>query len=227
MHERVFKREIITLLQTATLPKIHDTLRQYDEQQLLNPLFSGICRSEEQLRWHAIVAMGPVVARLADRNMEAARVVMRRIMWSLNDESGGIGWGAPEAMAEILSSHDGLAEEYTHVLVSFMREDGFFIEYEPLQRGLMWGLGRLAESRAKLLIAKGAVTYLLPYLSSGDAAVRGLAARALGRLDGANSFAAFAPLLDDERSVAYWRDSRMVEEKVCDMARLARETASA
>lgn len=25
--------------------------------------------------------------------MDSARIVMRRLMWSLNDESGGIGWG--------------------------------------------------------------------------------------------------------------------------------------
>lgn len=127
MRERALKKKILDLLQTESLPDIHAVLRQYDEQRLLNSLFSGICRSDERLKWHAVAAMGPVVARLADREMEAARVVMRRFMWSLNDESGGIGWGAPEAMAEILVCHDGLAEEYTHVLVSFMREDGFFL----------------------------------------------------------------------------------------------------
>jgi hypothetical protein len=46
--------------------------------------------------------MGEVMAHLADKDMESARVIMRRLMWSLNDESGGIGWGAPEAMGEIV-----------------------------------------------------------------------------------------------------------------------------
>ena len=31
-------------------------------------------------------------------------------MWTLNDESGGIGWGSPEVMGEILAAHKGLAE---------------------------------------------------------------------------------------------------------------------
>jgi hypothetical protein len=95
--------------------------------------------------------MGVTVARLANQDMEAARIVMRRFMWSLNDESGGIGWGAPEAMAECLASHAGLAGEYTKILVSFMREDGFYLELPSLQRGLMWGIGRLAQVRPQLL----------------------------------------------------------------------------
>jgi len=43
-----------------------------------------------------------------------------------------------------------LAEEYLHMLVSYMREDGpkafqdgNFIELPMLQRGLLWGIGRL------------------------------------------------------------------------------------
>lgn len=221
MGERALKQKILVLLQTGSLAEIHAGLRGYDEQQLLNSLFSGICRSEEVLRWHAVAAMGPVVGRLADREMEAARVVMRRFMWSLNDESGGIGWGAPEAMAEILACHQGLAEEYAHVLVSFMREDGFFLEYEPLQRGLMWGLARLAAARPDLLRAKGAVRYLLPYLESEDDTVRGLAARTLGLLGVGEAVEPLTVLADDQGLVRYWHDDGLVTERVCDLARKA------
>ncbi len=221
MRERVLKQKITELLRTATLSELHAALRGYDEQQLLNPLFSGICRSEERLKWHAVAAMGPVVSRLADREMESARVVMRRLMWSLNDESGGIGWGAPEAMAEALVGHEGLAQEYTHVLVSFMREDGFYIEYEPLQRGLMWGLGRLAAMRPDLLSAKGAAGYLLPYLGSADGGVRGLAARALGLLRAGEATAPLALLASDLRPVRFWLGEGMVAATVADLARQA------
>jgi len=40
---------------------------------------------------------------------------MRRLMWNLNDESGGIGWGNPEAMGEILACHEALANEYAPI----------------------------------------------------------------------------------------------------------------
>ncbi len=222
MHERRLKQTVLDLLRTASMEQIHAALSTYQEQQLLNPLFSGICRADETVKWHAVTAMGPVLARLADKNMEAARVVMRRFMWSLNDESGGIGWGSPEAMAEALACHDRLAEEYTHILVAFMREDGFFIEYEPLQRGLMWGVGRLALVRPEPLRARDAVGYLRPYLAAADATVRGLAARALGLLEtGPASLASLTDLRADRRPVRYWHEGAMRETTVAALAAAA------
>ena len=71
--------------------------------------------------------MGAVVEKLAWEDMEGARVIMRRLMWSLNEESGGIGWGAPEAMAEIMARHLELAREYSHMLISYMDYEGNFL----------------------------------------------------------------------------------------------------
>ncbi|MBU4119583.1 MAG: HEAT repeat domain-containing protein, partial [Proteobacteria bacterium] len=176
--QRGIKKEILTLLSQAELDAVIATLSGYPPEKLLNSLFSGICSGSEKTKWNAVSAMGITVARLADQDMEAARIVIRRFMWSLNDESGGIGWGTPEAMAECLACHEGLALEYTKILVSFMREDGFYLELPSLQRGLMWGIGRLAKVRADLLYAWQAPKYLLPYLDSEDPVVRGLAARA-------------------------------------------------
>ncbi|MEA3417440.1 MAG: hypothetical protein U9R02_15080 [Thermodesulfobacteriota bacterium] len=60
--------------------------------------------------------MGVVVSNLADHDMESARVIMRRLIWNLNDESGGIGWGSPEAMGEIMARNNRLALPFTHKL---------------------------------------------------------------------------------------------------------------
>ena len=180
--QRGIKHEILTLLNQAELDAVLAAMALYPPEKLLNPLFSAICSASEKTKWNAVSAMGATVARLADQEMEAARIVMRRFMWSLNDESGGIGWGTPEAMAECLACHEGLAQEYTKILVSFMREDGFYLELPALQRGLMWGIGRLAQVRPELLRTWQASRYLLPYLDSEDAIVRALAARTLGQL---------------------------------------------
>ena len=66
--------------------------------------------------------MGVVVAGLAEHDMESARVVMRRLMWNLNDESGGIGWSSPEAMGEIMDPFPGLAPR-RHEIVILKEED--------------------------------------------------------------------------------------------------------
>jgi len=215
------KRRIVQLLGREDFTPTLDELRKLPPAEAVGPLFAGICQADAAIRWHAVTAMGWVVAWLAERDMEAARVVMRRFMWSLNDESGGIGWGAPEAMAEIMVRHAGLAGEYCHMLVSFMREDGFFIEHEPLQRGLMWAVGRLAESRPALLRKHEAVRYLLPYLGVEDAEVRGLAAWALGSLRAGEATDALAELREDPSPLSLYVDDRLQRTTVGELAEAA------
>lgn len=208
--QRGIKKEILTLLDGGDIAAIQQSLLRYPPEKLLNPLFSAICSVSEKTRWHGIVAMGATVARLAEADMEAARVVMRRFMWSLNDESGGIGWGAPEAMAECLARHQGLAGEYTHILVSFMREDGFYLELPSLQRGLMWGLARLAATRPELLLQWQAPRHLIPYLASEDPAVRGQAALALGRLQAREALPEIRRLTCDPALFSLYREDRLL-----------------
>ncbi len=103
-------------------------------------------------------------------------------MWTLNDESGGIGWGAPEAMAEAMACHPRLAEEYVRILLSYIREDGNFLEYEPLRRGALWGIGRLAHIYPEMLIELDAAEYIRPYLEDDDESSGELSALALRML---------------------------------------------
>jgi HEAT repeat protein len=161
------------------------------------------------------------MADLADHDMEAARVVMRRLMWSLNDESGGIGWGVPEAMGEILSCHDGLAEEYAHILIAYMREDGSYLELPQLQRGLMWGVARLARVKPGLLRARKAIIYLLPYLESSDPQVRGLAAWGLGLLHAQEALSLLKKIVCDTAPVTYYHDNSFATDTVGGLAEKA------
>lgn len=215
------KRRISKLLGSSDIEAVISELRQLPASRVINPLIGALCSNDETVRWHAVTALGPIVAVLADRDLEGARVVMRRFMWSLNDESGGIGWGAPEAMGEIMACHDGLAQEYGHILVAYMREDGFFLELEMLQRGLMWGLGRLAQVHPSLLRKKNAVPYLLPYLDSSDTAVRGLAARALGLLRAKEAIPGLQQLLSDTGQVRLYIKHAFIDETVGSLAEKA------
>jgi len=215
------KRRISRLLGSSDIDAVIAELRQLPPAQAINPLIGALCSNDEIVRWHAITALGPIVADLAERDMESARVVMRRLMWSLNDESGGIGWGAPEAMGEIMACHEGLAREYCHILVAFMREDGFFLELEMLQRGLMWGLGRLAQVRPSILREKNCAFYLLPYLDSLDTVVRGLAAWALGLLQAKDAIPGLNKLFSDHGRVTLYLNRAFVDETVGSLAQKA------
>jgi len=143
-------------------------------RKVVNALFPFFYSKDPLYFWQAITAMGAVVSLLAEENMESARVVMRRLMWSLNDESGGIGWGSAEAMGEIMARNDILAEEYACILISYINPCGNFIDHPDLQKGILWALGRLAQDRPHR--AAGASEFLLPFLASPNPDLRGLAA---------------------------------------------------
>jgi len=151
------KQRAFELLKSADFEQALEELCRLPARQVINPLFSFLYNNDEQIRWLTVSAMGAVVANLADKDMEEARIIMRRLMWNLNDESGGIGWGSPEAMGEILACHEGLAKEYAKILMSYTMEEGNYLEHEILQCGLLWGIGRLSQVRPKLI--KDAATF--------------------------------------------------------------------
>jgi hypothetical protein len=214
------RREFLDLLRSQDIDRAVAELGRLPGRGFVNPLRSALC-SDELAKWPAVTVMGILTAKLADRDLESARVVMRTFMWNLTEESGGIAWGVPESMAEVMVCHEGLASEYAPILVSYAREDGNFLEYEPLQRGVAWGLGRLAQVRPELLLAHDAGRYLLPYLESPDSAVRGLAAWASGLLGNEESRPMLEALREDREPVPIYLDREIVTSSVGELARQA------
>ena len=147
---RHLKEKIRKLLLQQNIESGLAEIGRMPARKAINPLFSFLCSLDELLKWRAVTAMGEVVNRLAGVEMESARVIMRRYMWQLNDESGGIGWGCPEAMGEIMARNENLAGEFWCILISYIRPDGNFLEHAGLQRGALWGVGRLAHARPHL-----------------------------------------------------------------------------
>jgi hypothetical protein len=205
------------LLRAGEIDPAAAELRRLPGRRFVNPLRSALC-SDERAKWSAVTLLGLLTAELADRNLESARVVMRTLIWNLTEECGGIAWGVPESMAEIMACHETLAEEYAPILVSYTREDGNFLEYEPLQRGVMWGIGRLAEVRPELLRANDAGRCLLPYLESDDGTVRGLAAWALGLIGTREAGAKLETLLGDREKLRIYLDRELVRISVGELA---------
>lgn len=216
---RALKRKVLDLLRSANFDRTLSELSHVPARQVVNPLISFLFSQDEEIKWRAVSALGHVVADLAEKDTESARVVMRRLMWMLNDESGGIGWGAPEAMGEIVASHDRLAREFAPVLISYVWEDGNFLEYEPLQRGAVWGLGRVAQTKPD--IAQGAIPHLIVLLGSSDAIVRGLAAWALGLLRAEDAWPKLERLLEDDAEIPLYLDQNLTRRRVNDLAREA------
>jgi HEAT repeat protein len=189
-------------------------------QQAVAPLFSALCSSSPLVRWRAVTALGVVVAAMAAESPEKARVVMRRFIWSLNDESGGIGWGAPEAMAEIMTQSSLLAKEYHNHIAAYIHEDhcrpDCFLEYAPLRRGAVWGLGRLAQVRPDLTVAAG--PDLLCALADCDAAIRGYAAWACGIMGLTSALPQLEAMTSDAAVMDIYRDRSLADTSVGTLA---------
>ena len=187
--------------------------------RLANVLFAYILSGDPRIKWRAVQAMGDTVARLAEEDMESARTIMRRFIWSLNDESGGIGWGASECIGEVCAVHPALAGEFGHILVSFICEHGYHLEFEPLLRGALWGICRAAG--AGVTQVADAAQYIAAYLESDDAEVRALAARASGLLFALNTIPLIKSLLSDHEPVSFYENDEIITRTVADEAAAA------
>jgi hypothetical protein len=215
---RGLKKRVSELLTLESLDRAIELLNGQPARQAINALFSFLPSTYPEVRWAAVTAMGSMVSRLAGRQMEQARVVMRRFMWQLNDTSGGIGWGCPEAMGEVMATHEGLANEFVHILVSYVRKDGNFLEYEPLQQAAVWGIGRLAEVRPQLV--REAVPHLAPFLKAQNAALRGLAVWTLVGLDAKAARSEIHSLVHDTAEIEIFVNREIMH---CQVGKLARQ----
>lgn len=216
MSGRSLKRTLRRLLENRDFDESCNAIRQFPPRKVISPLFSFFFAQDELIKWRAITAVGAVVCDLAGQDLEAARIIMRRLMWSLNDESGGIGWGSPEAMGEIMARHTQLANEFSAILVSYIREDGNYLEHEMLQRGVLWGIGRLAHARPALL--QDAASLLPPYLHSKDATLRGNATWASGAFVSKRTQPILENLTKDTTSIKIFIDGRLIERSVGELA---------
>lgn len=155
------------------------SLASEDPQEYIGPMMALLPQGG-LIHWRAISGMGTIVPALARARMEDARVVLRRLMWHMNEESGNIGWGIAESMGEILGHSPPLASEFSRVMFSYILDSGRddnYVDHPPLLRGCFWGAGRLAQLRPDL--AGDVPPRLVAGLGHEDVPVQGQAALAL------------------------------------------------
>lgn len=161
--------------------------------------------------------MGVVVSGMAETSMEDARIIMRRLMWMLNEESGGIGWGVPEAMGEVMAINRNLAEEFNRILISYADENGNYIEHTPLMKGVLWGIGRLSEAWPDL--AETAAPHTRCFLFSDEPLNRGLATIILRNLNDPESNGRLEQLKLDQSFINIYKDGSFKSFMISDIAR--------
>ncbi|TYO94941.1 DVU0298 family protein [Desulfallas thermosapovorans] len=122
-------------------------LLKLGEQQtgrVTGALFSFLYSLDEKLRLGAVHGLGLLTDNIARKDPERARIIMRRIFWELNDESGGSLWIAPEAAGEIIYYQPELFQDYISILATFLDDP-------VLKPGVIRALKRIKEIRPDLI----------------------------------------------------------------------------
>ena len=146
-----FKEKIKKLLEEDDFDENLQDIHKFPPLKVVNVLLSLLVTTNEELKNRVVLAFGEVVSRIAETDIESARIVMRRLMLSLNDESGGIGWNSPEAMGEIMARSNKLADEYHKILISYTLGGGNELDFEGLQKSVIEGLKRLSQVHPELV----------------------------------------------------------------------------
>jgi hypothetical protein len=130
---------------------------------------------DEKVRWAAVETVSRFVQRWWKTGKEEkVRQYIRTLFWSISDESGGIGWSAPQVIAEIIVHIPALIDPYGSMIIAHSMEE------PPLIKGCLWGIGRLGKSVVE------AVDYfhekVLAVFGIDDTEILGLASWAMGQV---------------------------------------------
>lgn len=192
------KAELKRRLLARDLPALRE--QAVRDSSLVSTLVSFLLEPDDLLRWRAIEGLAEVAAVIAADDLDRVRDLVRRQFWSMNDESGGVAWHAPETVGAILTRVPQLAGQFARPLASMAHVS----PYEP---GALWSAARLAAVSPALL--DDMEQDLAPYLGHDNPMVRGHAAAALRRLDPAPEIAARIDAMtgDDAAVTTYDFDS--------------------
>jgi hypothetical protein len=145
---------------------------------------SGRLYSEDaDIKWKAVRALGALAADPVLLNEEKLTELLRRYLWSLNDESGAVPFGVPEAIGEILANRPSLQDVFLPLICAMTQEDEV-CQAGAIERGVLWAIGRVGGPVLRFC------PDVLPRIrivaaAHPDPETRGVAAWALQRLEGA------------------------------------------
>ncbi len=165
------------------------------DRRVVRTLLGLLYDADDYVHWLAIDAIGRTGGAIAAADPDKVRELIRRLLWALNEESGGTPWGATGAIGAIVAARPDLFANYLSMICPFHDDVSIYPEF-------MWSLATVGRSRPDLTAEYG--PFLLAALGHGNASVRAYAAWCLGvvRTDGAA--AALAARRDDAAEAAVY-----------------------
>jgi hypothetical protein len=212
----MMKKRLRQLLQQQRYDEIADLAGR--RRRVLGVLVSLTFDQDPLIGWRAVEATGAAADRIAEEEPAAVRDHLRRLHWLLSEESGGICWHAPEAMAEIVRRRPALFSDYVPIILSLIREMADE-DLEHFRAGILWAIGRLGP------VCAGQLNEVLPAvlacLDHPDPQVRGTAVWCLGQCGRADGLAGRDDLLADEGPVDLYEGGSLGRTTVCRLVRRA------
>jgi hypothetical protein len=181
----------------------------------------GLYSTDARVRWRAVRALGAHLERTWSESPGPARELLRRLAWSLNEESGATGWGAPEAMGEIMARVPELAEHFPGRFTAYLSHEEVFLDNEVLDAGAIWALGRLQGVTGEGAAEVG--PELPRFLEHPAPSVRGVAAWTAGRLRVTELRERLTGLVSDDSPLVLLIGEEVAERTVGELARWALE----
>jgi len=207
------KKRLVELLQQRNTPEIVDWAVR--RKRVLNMLVSSMYDPDPLIVWRAIEAMGAATERIAQKDAKCVRDHLRRLHWLLSEESGGICWRSPEAMAEIVRRKANLFQDYVPIIVSLIREMADE-DLDHFRAGVLWAIGRLGP------IAEKEFNEVLPRIKNclfhPDPQVRGMAVWCLARCGRSDLVQERSDLRDDQGLVLFYADGDLEQLPVSELA---------
>jgi hypothetical protein len=216
---RPLKNTLLDLLDQGRFDEIAEMATR--RKRVLGSLVTLTYAADVRIRCRAVEAIGVAASRIAEDDPDHVRELLRRLMWLINDESGGICWRAPEAMAEVLRRLPTLYADYiplvTSLLVNLEEED-----LERFRTGILRAIGRLgARARDDFQDVAPAV---VSALTNPDPQVRGMAAWCLQEVGRADLLAGCPGLIVDHEPIDLYEDGMITRTTV---SQLVQRTLSA
>jgi len=183
-----------------------------EDKKVFRILISLAYDKEDLLCWRAIEAIGKAAGAVAGKDPSAVRNVVQRLIWSVREESGGIGWSAPEMLGEIVINSPRTCADIPPIILSFHEEESFL-------KGVLWAVARI--TAAGIDGMEGSFQVAMKALDHKDPSVRGLALRALPRFRIAEVAQKVKRMIGDEGRCMIYENHGLVETKVGEIARMA------
>ncbi|MDY0131584.1 MAG: hypothetical protein RBR53_02850 [Desulforegulaceae bacterium] len=151
MNYKKLKKLIKTKIESAPPSEAVKELNSFKFKQLAGPLKGLLFDPDPLIKFRASELLGLLAKDAAEENIEQVRDLMRQLMWNLNEESGGIGWGSVEAMAEIASNNKKILNEFFKIIISYSDPlSSSFLDHEALHPGAAWAVGKILKETQEI-----------------------------------------------------------------------------